>query len=276
VEKRHLEAQGGQQKERRSRPAAAICAYCVQPIEGKADREHVFPESWYPDGTDPTFQRPKVPSCHRCNRDFGKIEQSLLRTWGICLPKETDANRGISARAVRSLNPWEAKGPRDAYFRERTRDAFISSSFLAKPDVAGKFPGLDANRIGWGQTASGIWIRGPRAIPIRGEDVTVFTKKLVRGLFYILSGDKPLPADANITDLVLSKKFWPNCAQIIHQSQIRQFGVPGFYFWPMSDLEDPYQTLWFFLIWDFIFFQAITFGPGENLMTALAKLSPGA
>src|SRR5262249_31905445 len=150
-----------------------------------------------PDGTDPALPRPMVPSCRRCNGAFGKIEERLLRTWGLCLPKGV-ANRGIADRAIRSVTVDRARGPRDNYYRQRTRTALMASIDFVGVDSPGTFPGMNASNVKWGPTKSGIWVKGAPALPVRADDVRAFTAKLVRGLYFLESSGEPLPRDATI------------------------------------------------------------------------------
>src|SRR5215831_12374580 len=54
--------------------------------------DHVSPSCWYPDSTPSNVQRWTVPSCSRCNRELGAVEQELLLRLGLCVdPHKTAA-----------------------------------------------------------------------------------------------------------------------------------------------------------------------------------------
>ncbi|MEO7735847.1 MAG: hypothetical protein ABIY55_33135 [Kofleriaceae bacterium] len=60
------------------------CVYCcASPV--KVEDEHVFPSSWYPDGTPPSTML-IVPACRRCNGDFGRVEERMFLTLAMTLP----------------------------------------------------------------------------------------------------------------------------------------------------------------------------------------------
>lgn len=63
-----------------------VCPYCAAE-DVPLTIEHVFPESWYPDGVrqEDMF---KGPACGPCNHSHGKIENRLFLTLIESLPEE--------------------------------------------------------------------------------------------------------------------------------------------------------------------------------------------
>jgi hypothetical protein len=90
------------------------CAYCSTVVE-KVEKEHVFPESWYPDGT-PRDRMVLVPACRKCNGDFGRIEERMLLPLALALPDDADT-QSILARATRGLDPSAGRNVQDIYHR---------------------------------------------------------------------------------------------------------------------------------------------------------------
>jgi hypothetical protein len=75
------------------------CAYCATDgveIEG----EHVFPESWYPDGYSRLLML-IVPSCRTCNDGFNRVEQRLFLPFMMSLPPDPRM-AGLTEQAIRS------------------------------------------------------------------------------------------------------------------------------------------------------------------------------
>ena len=243
-----------------------LCPYCARPIEGRAETEHVFPASWYPDGTDSSIQRLVVPSCAGCNREYGKIEARLLRVFALGLPDDNPAARGIGERAVRALNPDDAHNAVDAYHRAKARRSIISSAKFVPLDSPGHFPGVRLDlRADWGPSSSGVWVKGARALSFRAGDLEAFAAKLVRGLFYLGSAGTPIPKEAVIQTYFAPPEVWPKCARMTQDLQMVLGGVPpGFLFWATAVSRTNYTSLWFFKIWDTFLFQAAAFRPGEE------------
>jgi hypothetical protein len=259
---------GSHMRRSKSKKQQLVCPYCLRAIVGRVENEHVFPASWYPDGTDPTIQRLTVPSCGPCNREFGKIEKRLWHTWGLCLSHKGDANRGIAERVISSLNPSHAKLPRDAYFREKTRDSIVARSQVLDPGSTGAFPGLGTPQVSWGRSREGLWVKGAPGLRLDAKDVEAFTRKLVRGLFFLSSG-QPLPSDCTIQTFVASEESRPLWQKMIRQFKMRAQGVPpGFVFWAKVVDGCPLCSLWFFLVWGCLFLQAATLPPVLSMPTA--------
>jgi hypothetical protein len=63
------------------------------------EAEHVFPESWYPNGT-PRASMVLVPACRKCNGDHGRIEERTFLPLVGGLPCGDPAIRSIIDRAL--------------------------------------------------------------------------------------------------------------------------------------------------------------------------------
>jgi hypothetical protein len=227
--------------------------------------EHVFPESWYPDGTASTWERPKVPSCSECNRAFGKIEERLLRTLGLCLRHGIPGTAGIPDRALRALSPKKGRNERDKFHRERAGRAVMSTVEFIPVDHPTAMPGIKPDLVEkWGQNPSGVYTKGSPALPFPKKDLDAFTRKLVRGLFFLGAEGVALPPEAVIKPFIVGEEAWPHCAQMIEQLQIPPRGVPpGFIFWARAVSRQNWTSLWFFQIWGSFFIQAAAFRRGD-------------
>lgn len=69
----------------------------------KKTKDHVFPDSWYPESTPASVQRWTVPSCEACNGKFGAMEKEVFVRLALCIDPRKAAAAGISKKALRSF-----------------------------------------------------------------------------------------------------------------------------------------------------------------------------
>ena len=152
------------------------CVHCLDDVEER-DSDHVFPESWYPSSTPPNLEKWQIPSCIRCNRDYGKLEQDFLLKVGLCLDPFNPASASIVQKSLRALKPAAARDVRDARHRQAKRHKILAEALQGDqiPDY-GIFPGLDDR---WRIASERM------AILIPKESFERITKKIVRGIYFI-------------------------------------------------------------------------------------------
>ena len=159
------------------RPPPGKCVHC---LADAVDRtwDHVFPRAWYPDTTSKDINKWQIPTCHPCNRDYGKIEEDLLIHLALCVDPHAPATAGIVQKALRSMKPEYAKDERDK--AARTSKATRLKGFLLNgPDIprAAVYPGLGER---WGRSSQeGIGILVP------AESLKRLAEKIVRGICYL-------------------------------------------------------------------------------------------
>src|SRR5690349_12578628 len=78
------------------------CVHCLRIVD-EIELDHVFPNSWYPDSTPGTVQRWKAPSCPKCNRKHGRLENDLLLRLSMCVDAQKVAAMGLAAKAMRAM-----------------------------------------------------------------------------------------------------------------------------------------------------------------------------
>src|SRR5712664_1013637 len=78
------------------------CVHCGKNPE-KLTKDHVFPDSWYPESTPRTVQHWTVPACLPCNGELGLVEKEVFVRLGLCVNPQKVAATGISKRVIRSL-----------------------------------------------------------------------------------------------------------------------------------------------------------------------------
>jgi len=119
------------------------CIHCLGFTESP-EKDHIFPDSWYPTSTPTTIQRWTAPACPDCNRTFGQLEHDLLIRLVLSLDTSSDATRGLDERVYRSLGIDVEDSNRDKVIRDQLR-AKLRSEFFAHEevrDLPGKIPGL--------------------------------------------------------------------------------------------------------------------------------------
>ena len=86
------------------RPPAGKCVHCLK-YSDNLTWDHVFPQAWYPDTTPPNIEKWKIPSCPRCNREYGKLEEDLLWRLGLSVDPKDQKSLGITNKVLRSTKP---------------------------------------------------------------------------------------------------------------------------------------------------------------------------
>lgn len=158
-------------------PKPGRCVHCLQ-YATKRNWDHVFPSSWYPDTTPPNLTKWQIPSCLRCNKELGAIENEFFVRVALCLDPNDPASRSIVQKALRAMKPEYAKSPAD----KRARTALakrITSELLQGHQIPnyGAYPSLGER---WGRPAgSGM------ALTIPTESFRRITEKIVRGITYL-------------------------------------------------------------------------------------------
>lgn len=63
-----------------------------------------------------------MPSCRECNGKYGKLEADLLCRLGLCVSPAEAMASGISAKALRAIDPKFAKNKKDRRHRQAKRE----------------------------------------------------------------------------------------------------------------------------------------------------------
>jgi hypothetical protein len=217
------------------------CVHCLNPTG--STRDHVFPSSWYPDGTPNDVQRPQAPSCKPCNGKFGKQEGYLLERLGLCIGPQKAAAAGIAARALRAAGigieselPPKEKAIR-AKLRTKLRQETVSYSRAA--GQRGVLPGFGPH--------SEFPVESQVALSVDTKALKDVCLKVVRGLEFHVGGryvEPPYKLDVFFLDEAaarqLATRFGPS---ILHLG-------PGFHVQRASAQDDPCHVLYRIKIWD--------------------------
>ena len=156
------------------------CIHCLKTSD-KITRDHVFPKSWYPESTPATTQRLTAPSCFDCNNTSGEIEKKLFCRLIPCISPEKQAIWGLRERFSRSLGIGISNGELPSEELLARKKLAVELYNELKPYTAGAqtFPGFGPHAGYPPETQMGIRIPGPELIAV--------SKKIVRGLEYVLN-----------------------------------------------------------------------------------------
>jgi hypothetical protein len=163
------------------------CVYCAT-ADVEVEDEHVFPESWYPDDV-PSDRMLIVPSCTKCNRDYGRQEDRVLARFIIGF--KDDRTDSILERVIRSMDPDAAKSAVDREHRTKRRDAFFADVKLLssnEPTPTGTLWTPDGRVEGTFTTSDGRSVQATVTIKFDGEALRAVAGKFFRGTFYAVRG----------------------------------------------------------------------------------------
>lgn len=156
------------------------CVHCLEGFDSLTS-DHVFPDSWYPETTPENLEKWQMPACTECNRIHGRMENDLLLRFGLCIDPEEHKSLGIAHKALRSVDPTQAKKAKDGEHRLKRRHKVMRS--LISPDSIPEeaiFPNFGKHE--------GFPSEDQPGVPIAHSDLVMLGEKLVRGITYVVDG----------------------------------------------------------------------------------------
>lgn len=159
------------------KPGPGKCVHCLGDFQIR-NWDHVLPRSWYPTSTPLNLEKWQIPSCEKCNSDYGKLEEELLFNLAYTVTPNTPASSGIYERAVRSADESLGKNERDRMAR-RARRQKVLQTIRCGNEVPneGIYPGLGER---WDSPKE-----DQAAFAILVDDIKRLCEKFVRGITYI-------------------------------------------------------------------------------------------
>lgn len=161
--------------------AVARCVHCLIAVDGEGEADHWFPRSWYPSTTPADLEKWSFPSCPKCNRELGAIEDRLRHRLLLGVDPQTAGARGLVDSALRSLDPGRGKGERDRRARAARRAALERHLTPAR-----QLP-LESVLPGFGPHADQPLDEQVGTV-VAADDLHRFVHKLVKGLTYLQLG----------------------------------------------------------------------------------------
>lgn len=159
------------------RPKPGRCVHCLKETD-RLNWDHVFPAAWYPESTPKDLYKWQIPSCIHCNNQYGVLEKDLMIRLGLCLDPEDDACKGIAEKALRSIDPGQAKNEKDRRARLSKRRQILSQTLEGDaipneaiyPNFESRYEIPDSERI---------------AVTISKKSINKLGEKIVRGILYL-------------------------------------------------------------------------------------------
>ena len=161
------------------RPPAGKCVHCLK-YSDNLTWDHVFPQAWYPDTTPPNIEKWKIPSCPRCNREYGKLEEDLLWRLGLSVDPKDQKSLGITNKVLRSTKPEYASNERDKTLRtEKLKRIVKQLTKYDKIPEKGILPNFGPQpNLRYDQFVT---------IPIDEESLVRLGQKIIRGITYLFN-----------------------------------------------------------------------------------------
>jgi len=163
---------------KRKKPLPGNCVHCLE-YSDNLTWDHVFPQAWYPDTTPPNIEKWKIPSCTRCNREYGKLEEDLLWRFGLSIDPEDQKSLGISNKVLCSTRPIFAKNERDRKHRAAKLKNIVEQLMLPNFPEKGVLPNFGPQpNLRYDQNVT---------IPINEESLAKLGQKIIRGITYLFN-----------------------------------------------------------------------------------------
>lgn len=165
---------------KRKPPPVGKCMHCLTDNVSR-NWDHVFPNSWYPDTTPANISKWIIPTCHECNKVYGKLEQDMLMRLACCVDPNVAAFAGIYPKVLRSMDARYAPNQKEARIRIARRNKLLAEMLHGDQiPQEGIYPGLGDR---WNQSKD-----AQVAIRIPVSSFRRLTEKIVRGIFFIEDG----------------------------------------------------------------------------------------
>jgi hypothetical protein len=162
------------------KPGPGICVHCLKDAKTR-NWDHVFPQGWYPVSTPPNIEKWKIPSCIKCNREYGELEAEFAILLSACIDPRSAEASGIWEKTLRALDPSQGRDEKDSLARQRKKEKLLESILSGvKIPTEGIFPGLGER---WGRARE-----DQRALYVPARYPHRLAEKIVRGLAFLNEG----------------------------------------------------------------------------------------
>jgi hypothetical protein len=220
----------------------ALCAYCVE--NKRTEREHVFARSWYPKLPPNVLT---VPSCRRCNGNYGRLEERLFLPLVMAMPPGPLTNP-LMKRALRAADSAAGVGLRDVSHREARYRSFMRRVSILGDLEPANAAWTPAGRIsGDVTTPAGLLVRGTPTVELKPAEVDAIAIKFLKGCYYDITG-APLPANIRCG----AQGFTRDPRDLIEQvKNLPGYQTRGAIPFETGFLIDGPTSLFIFVLWDF-------------------------
>lgn len=233
--------------------------HCLKTFD-KRNWDHVFPLGWYPDSTPPNIEKWKIPSCKKCNDDYGKMEDDLGLTLSLCVDPTSREGSGIFEKTVRALDPSQGKTKKDRRARARRKEQ-LTRKALSGEEIpeGGVYPGYEEK-----------WSRDRKdqiAIPIPVNSMNRLVEKIIKGITYIESG-RLVDENAEIEHHVVNEDVADRFEELLSRFGIRHSRGPGIEVVRAVTPEDGISAIYKITIWgQLVMYASIVNGRAQQGVT---------
>lgn len=154
------------------------CIHCCNYFE-ELTSDHVFPKSWYSNGTPENIEKWQVPSCMECNNRLGKIENELRTRFGLGLNPNNKEVHNIIEKSLSALDSTKGRSSNDSRIRKEKRKKLVSEIIPQEKIPSNSV--IPNNQFSIDNYKDGILIDEDHLI--------LFTKKIIKGITWIESKD---------------------------------------------------------------------------------------
>jgi hypothetical protein len=233
------------------------CIHCREVLV-ESTKDHVFPASWYPNSTPPNVQRWTIPSCKRCNGQFGELERELFIRLALCINPLKPAASGLVERALRSLG-IRARGltEEERLYREALKAKILRELKPYTSDIQKHvLPGMGPHPEGPAEQQF--------QISISGEDLHAVLRKIVRGCEYWFLNGRIIEPPWEISIHFVQSADVPDSVRKI----IAPFGPvylgPGIQIQRAGSQDGSNAAFYRIVFWDSLFYFSAILPPEES------------
>jgi len=228
------------------------CVHCGETVANRT-WDHVFPKGWYPDDTPQNIEKWKIPSCRKCNAEYGQIEEELGVIIPLVLGPDAPNARGMYQKALRALDASKGRNVKDRIRRAKKRDKILRHMQVLKdlhiPPTA-VYPGFEER---WGRPKEE---QIPLSIPAKALNRLV--EKIVKGIVYI-EDKRYLDSSTEIEHLVITDQNASPIKAVLEKHGIQHSRGPGIEVSRAVTQEDGVSALYAITVWgQFVMYASVT------------------
>lgn len=220
-------------------PGPGRCVHCGDYVE-KRTWDHVFPKGWYPEDSPTDIEKWKIPSCKKCNSEYGSLEEDLGIRIVFCIGPDAQNAKGIYRKALRSMDASKGRKMKDRILRAKKRDRYLELIMKGNIPQEGIYPGFEDkwNRPREDQTAIRIYV----------HELERIVNKIIKGIVFI-EDNRFLDASTEIEHLVVSDEAAKPLEELLHKYGSRHEREPGIEVIRAVAPEDGVSALYKISIW---------------------------
>jgi len=221
-------------------PGPGKCVHCGEYSE-KRTWDHVFPKGWYPEDTPPDIEKWKIPTCKKCNAEYGILEEDLGIKIAFCIGPDAPNGKGIFRKALRSMDASKGRNMKDRIRRAKKRDRYLGLTMKGNAiPQGGVYPGFEYK----GDCPR----EGQTALLIYAHEFERIVDKIIKGTVFI-EDNQFLDSSTEIQHLVVSDEEARPLEELLSKFGTRHSREPGIEVVRAITPEDGVSALYKISIW---------------------------